>query len=47
MVINIKINTFGSIEDATPAGFYVSHPNNILIYNEVAGSDSFGFYLNF
>jgi len=30
--------------DTWPAGFWITHPNNIFTNNHVAGSDKFGFW---
>jgi hypothetical protein len=32
--------------DWTPAGFWITHPNNIFINNHVAGTDAYGFWFD-
>lgn len=44
--MNIHSVLLGHLEDNSPAGFYISNPNNIIENNEVASSEKYGFWYN-
>lgn len=44
LVISTHISWSLLNSDTTPASFWITHPNNILINNHAAGSDRYGFW---
>jgi hypothetical protein len=46
LVIKVKRSWSLLNTDQTPAGFWVTHPNNIMIGNHVGGSDRYGFWFD-
>lgn len=46
LVITVKASFSLLNTDQTPAGFWVTHPNNIMIGNHVGGTDRYGFWFD-
>ena len=44
LVVFVRSSSSLLNDDLTPAAFWITHPNNIVINNHVAGGTHFGFW---
>ena len=47
LAVNVQASDLLRKTDQNPSAFWVTNPDNILRYNAAAGSDAFGFFLEF